>query len=144
VASATPLATTRYSASTLERETTGRSGCPQGTRHSPTWSNECPGSQPSRHRCRRLGRSWTSDATASRSQASHEDSTRCASWPSSGAPVVHVQADLLHDISDVGPCERQVLEGSGNAPQLRGVRNRWPRVLGTELSLIEREDDTRS
>jgi hypothetical protein len=43
--------------------------------------------------------------------------------------VVHVQADLLHDISDVGPCERQVLEGFGNAPELRGVRNRRPRVV---------------
>jgi hypothetical protein len=40
--------------------------------------------------------------------------------------VVHVQADLLHDISDVGPCERQVLEGSSNALKLRGVRNRRP------------------
>jgi hypothetical protein len=43
--------------------------------------------------------------------------------------VVHVQADLLHDISDVGPCERQVLESSGNAPKLRGVHNRRPRVV---------------
>jgi hypothetical protein len=42
---------------------------------------------------------------------------------------VHVQADLLHGISDVGPCERQVLEGSGNAPELRGVCNRRPRVI---------------
>jgi hypothetical protein len=61
-------------------------GCPRGTRHSPTWSDECPGSQPSRRRCRRPGWSWMSGATASRSQASHEDSARCASWPSSGAP----------------------------------------------------------
>jgi hypothetical protein len=43
--------------------------------------------------------------------------------------VVHVQADLLHGISDVGLCERQVLEGSGNASELRGVRNRRPRVV---------------
>jgi hypothetical protein len=43
--------------------------------------------------------------------------------------VMHVQSDLLHGISDVGPCERQVLEGSGNAPELRGVRNRRPRVV---------------
>jgi hypothetical protein len=40
-----------------------------------------------------------------------------------------VQADLLHDISDVGLCERQVLEGFGNAPDLRGVHNRRPRVV---------------
>jgi hypothetical protein len=29
-----------------------RPGCPRGTRHSLTWSEECPGSQPSRRRCR--------------------------------------------------------------------------------------------
>jgi hypothetical protein len=40
-----------------------------------------------------------------------------------------VQADLLHDISDVRPCERQVLEGSSNAPELRGVHNRRSRVV---------------
>jgi hypothetical protein len=40
--------------------------------------------------------------------------------------VVHMQADLLHGISDVRPCERQILKGSGNAPELRGVRNRRP------------------
>jgi hypothetical protein len=31
--------------------------------------------------------------------------------------------------ADVRPCERQVLEGSDNAPKLRGVRNRRPRVI---------------
>jgi hypothetical protein len=36
---------------------------------------------------------------------------------------------LLHGISDVGSSERQVLEGSGNALELRGVRNRRPRVV---------------
>jgi hypothetical protein len=40
-----------------------------------------------------------------------------------------VQADLLHDISDVGSYECQVLEGSGNAPELRGVRNKRLRVV---------------
>ena len=42
--------------------------------------------------------------------------------------VVHVQTDLLHDVGDVGPCECQVLESSCNAPELRGVLNRKPRV----------------
>jgi hypothetical protein len=42
--------------------------------------------------------------------------------------VVHVQIDLLHGIGDVGPCECQVLESSCNAPELRGVLNRKPRV----------------
>jgi hypothetical protein len=37
-----------------------------------------------------------------------------------------VQADLLHDISDVGLCERQVLEGSGNAPELRCPQQEAP------------------
>jgi hypothetical protein len=45
------------------------------------------------------------------------------------ARVIHVQADLLQDISDVGPCERQVLEGSNNALELRGNRNRRPQVI---------------
>jgi hypothetical protein len=45
-----------------------------------------------------------------------------------------VQTDLLHGISDVGPCQRQVLEGSDNAPELRGVHNRRPRVV-TQLRL---------
>jgi hypothetical protein len=43
--------------------------------------------------------------------------------------VVHVQADLLQGISDVGPCECQVQEGSDNTPKLRGVRDRRPRVV---------------
>jgi hypothetical protein len=51
--------------------------------------------------------------------------------------VVHVQADLLHDISDIGPCESQVLEGSGNALKLRVVHNRRPRVV----SELRREVD---
>jgi hypothetical protein len=43
--------------------------------------------------------------------------------------VVYVQADLMHIISDVGPYERQVLEGSDNAPELRDVRSRVLRVV---------------
>jgi hypothetical protein len=42
---------------------------------------------------------------------------------------VHVQGNLLHSISDVGPRERQVLEGSDNALKLRGIHNRRPRVI---------------
>jgi hypothetical protein len=42
---------------------------------------------------------------------------------------MHMQTDLLHDIGDVGPCERQVLKISCNTPKLRGVVNRRPRVL---------------
>jgi hypothetical protein len=42
--------------------------------------------------------------------------------------VVHVQTNLLHGVSDVGPCECQVLENSCNAPELRGILNRRPRV----------------
>jgi hypothetical protein len=42
--------------------------------------------------------------------------------------VVHVQTDLLHDVGDVGPCECQVLESSGNTPELRGILNGRPQV----------------
>jgi hypothetical protein len=41
---------------------------------------------------------------------------------------MHVQIDLIHDISNVGSCERQLLESSGNALELRSIRNRSPRV----------------
>jgi hypothetical protein len=43
--------------------------------------------------------------------------------------VMHVQTDLLHSISDVGPCEHQILDGSDNAPELKGVRNKRPQVV---------------
>jgi hypothetical protein len=39
-----------------------------------------------------------------------------------------VQTDLLHNVGDVRPCECKVLESSCNAPKLRGVLNRRPRV----------------
>jgi hypothetical protein len=39
-----------------------------------------------------------------------------------------VQTDPLHDVGDVRPCECQVLESSCNAPKLRDVLNRRPRV----------------
>jgi hypothetical protein len=42
--------------------------------------------------------------------------------------VVHVQTYLLHSVGDVRPCECQVLESTCNAPELRGVLNRRPRV----------------
>jgi hypothetical protein len=41
---------------------------------------------------------------------------------------MHMQTDLLHGMSDVGSCEHQALERSRNASELRGVRNRRPRV----------------
>jgi hypothetical protein len=39
-----------------------------------------------------------------------------------------VQTDLLHGVGNVGPCKSQVLKSSCNAPELRGVLNRRPRV----------------
>jgi hypothetical protein len=46
-----------------------------------------------------------------------------------GLPVVvHVQTYLLNGVGDVRPCECQVLESSCNAPELRDVLNRRPRV----------------
>jgi hypothetical protein len=109
---------------------TRRPGCPRGTRHSPTWSDECPGSQP-------VGVGVDDQVGAGRAmqqQVEVRRPTKIAQDALRGRQVgllrvVHVQADLLHDISDVGPCERQVLEGSSNALELRGVRNRRPRVV---------------
>jgi hypothetical protein len=45
-----------------------------------------------------------------------------------------MQTDLMHDVGDVGPCEGQVLESPCNAPKLRSVLNRRPRVC-SELRL---------
>jgi hypothetical protein len=42
--------------------------------------------------------------------------------------VVYVQTDLLHSVDDVRPCECQVLESSCNAPELRDILNKRPRV----------------
>jgi hypothetical protein len=38
--------------------------------------------------------------------------------------MMHVKADLLDDISDVGSCEREVLEGLSKAPVLSQISNR--------------------
>jgi hypothetical protein len=43
---------------------------------------------------------------------------------------VHIQTDLLHGIGDVGPCEGQVLQRPGDAPELRGIPNPRSRVSG--------------
>jgi hypothetical protein len=36
---------------------------------------------------------------------------------------MHIEADLLDDIGDVGVGERQVLEGPGEAPELSRISN---------------------
>jgi hypothetical protein len=41
---------------------------------------------------------------------------------------MHVQTNLLYGVGDVRLCERQVLESSCNAPELRGILDRGPRV----------------
>jgi hypothetical protein len=64
--------------------------------------------------------------------------------------VAHVQTDLLHGVGNVRPCECQVLESSCNAPKLRGIVNRRPRVpcqLRLEVDwsrarLVNRHDHT--
>jgi hypothetical protein len=48
--------------------------------------------------------------------------------------IVHMQTDLLNDISDVGPCEGQVLESPCNAPKLGSIQKRRPGV-GSALRL---------
>jgi hypothetical protein len=44
--------------------------------------------------------------------------------------IMHVEADLLDDVGEVGAGERQVLEGSGEAPEVSQISNRRPRLSG--------------
>jgi hypothetical protein len=41
---------------------------------------------------------------------------------------MHVEANLLDDIGDVGAGERQVLEGPSEAPEVSRISNRRPRL----------------
>jgi hypothetical protein len=41
---------------------------------------------------------------------------------------MHVEAHLLNGIGEVGVCECQVLEGSGEAPEVSWISNRRPRL----------------
>jgi hypothetical protein len=43
---------------------------------------------------------------------------------------MHVEADLLDDVGDVGAGEHQVLEGLGEAPEVSQISNRRPRLDG--------------
>jgi hypothetical protein len=47
---------------------------------------------------------------------------------------MHVEADLLDNVGDVGASERQVLEGPSEAPKVSRISNRRPR-LGGDLGL---------
>jgi hypothetical protein len=47
---------------------------------------------------------------------------------------MHVEADLLDGVGDVGAGECQVLEGPGEAPEVSQISNRRPR-LGGDLGL---------
>jgi hypothetical protein len=44
--------------------------------------------------------------------------------------IMHVEADLLDGVDDVGAGERWVLEGPGEAPEVSRVSNRRPRLSG--------------
>jgi hypothetical protein len=44
--------------------------------------------------------------------------------------IVHVEADLLDDVGDVGAGERQVLEGPSKAPEVSRISNKRPRLSG--------------
>jgi hypothetical protein len=44
--------------------------------------------------------------------------------------IMHMEADLLDDGSDVGAGERQVLEGSNKAPELSQISKRRPESGG--------------
>jgi hypothetical protein len=43
---------------------------------------------------------------------------------------MHVEADLLDDVGDVGAGECQVLEGPGEAPEVSWISNRRPELSG--------------
>jgi hypothetical protein len=43
---------------------------------------------------------------------------------------MHVEADLLDDVGDVRAGERQVLEGSGEAPEVSRINNMRPGLSG--------------
>jgi hypothetical protein len=43
---------------------------------------------------------------------------------------MHVEADLLDDVGEVGTGEHQVLEGSGEAPEVSRISNRRPGLDG--------------
>jgi hypothetical protein len=47
---------------------------------------------------------------------------------------MHVEADLLDGIGDVGAGEHQVLEGPSEAPELSWISNRRP-ILSGDLGL---------
>jgi hypothetical protein len=47
---------------------------------------------------------------------------------------MHVEADLLEGVGNVGPGERQVLESPSEAPEMSQIGNRRPR-LGEDLGL---------
>jgi hypothetical protein len=53
-----------------------------------------------------------------------------------------MQTDLLHGISDVGPCEGQVLQRPGDASKLRGILNWWSGV-SSQLRLQVHQSRTR-
>jgi hypothetical protein len=42
--------------------------------------------------------------------------------------IIHLKADLMHDIGEVRAGERQVLEGSGEAPEVSQLSIRRPRL----------------
>jgi hypothetical protein len=44
--------------------------------------------------------------------------------------IMHVEADLLDDVGDVGAGERQVLEGPDEAPEVSRISNRRPGLDG--------------
>jgi hypothetical protein len=43
--------------------------------------------------------------------------------------IMHMKENLLDGVGNVGTGERQVLEGSGEAPDLSRIRNKRPRTV---------------
>jgi hypothetical protein len=47
--------------------------------------------------------------------------------------IMHVEADLLDGVGDVGAGERHVLEGLGEAPEVSQISNRRPGLSGSAI-----------
>src|SRR6185312_4079874 len=133
-ASATPLATARYSASALERETTGCRLDDQETRLPPRktrsrkWSGECPDSQPSKRRCRQPAQQRTSGEGPGRGPQCHGRSGGDASAQQGATPGDHAYGDRPAEQREIRPGEGEVLQGTGQTPVGSRISNRITQI----------------
>jgi hypothetical protein len=55
--------------------------------------------------------------------------------------IMHMETDLLDDVDDVGAGELQVLEGTGEAPELSQISNNMPGSCG-DLGRVSMDVET--